>query len=213
MSLFCRVSRSYTEVAEVITLLTAKCDAIVVYEHVSDLEVSRTHVHFYIEDCKITVEGIKKMFRKVCGDLTRSDWAFNSKDVDRNCITYMSKGELEPVYNRGGIQTDYYKDLWEERPKKQQAKLQFLVKETAGEAKKRKNDLIAEMILLINDKNEKVTYESDDEKIVRCIIKILNDNKIVFSRYTIRDYYDTISSRIDPSKFMVTMLQFVQYRN
>uniref|UniRef100_A0A7D5BHI1 Uncharacterized protein n=1 Tax=aquatic metagenome TaxID=1169740 RepID=A0A7D5BHI1_9ZZZZ len=210
-ALFCRVSRSYEETANVFAQLTAKCSAVVVYEHIADNEISRTHVHFFLEDVDMSVEGIKKMFRKECGDLMRSDWAFNTKEVDRDCITYMAKGTLEPSFNRGGIDTSYYKELWEDRPKKSQAKLQFITKETSSEAKKRKNDLIAEIIVLVKDPNEDVRNETEDNKIVRCIIKILNDNKIVFGRYTIRDYYDTICSRTDPGKFTAQMINFCVY--
>lgn len=205
MSYFCRISRSYEDLAEVFSSLTCKADALVVYEHEKDEEISRTHVHFYVEGSQITVEGIKKRVKAVCPDITKYDWSFNQKNVDRNCITYMSKGVLDPKMNRGGIDVSYYKDLWEERekPKKYQTRLQFVTKESPSEAKKRKNDLIAEMMIVVGE---------NGGDIIKAIIKVLNDNKIIFGRYTVRDYYDTISCRRNPDSFKEEMERFCCYR-
>lgn len=214
MNVFGRISREWSLLEGMVLELTKVADEVVVYEHVADQEVSRTHIHFYLENFTQSIEGVKKRVRKICPDISKSDWAFNMKEVNRSCITYMSKGTLEPVFN-SGIDCNEYKELWEERPKKQyQPKLQFVTRETASEAKKRKNDLVKEMIIEINERDKVSTTNlpfHTEVNIVDVIIKVLNDNNIIFGRYTVRDYYDTIVSRTRTAEFVQVMNKFCGY--
>lgn len=214
-----------------------------VYEHESDAQTSRTHIHAYLQKYTKTTENIKKLLRKVLNrQFARSDWAFMTqykdyetkelKPVDLGIITYMSKGKLSSRYNKGftAEEISMYVDMWKEAPElyktkrryentdstsAYQTRLSYTIRETPSEAKKRKNDLIKEMILKVNETGNSTTNHAfhTDDNIVSAIIDVLNENHIIFSRYTIRDYYDTIVSRTNPQSFKDTMMRFLMYKN
>lgn len=223
---FCRITLPFETIRPAFEVIRDEVSHLVVYEHLTDNEVKQTHCHFYIF-CPYSTDTLKNRFKECIPSKTKkgnSFWSFKTEykpygsdktiPVDRNCITYMSKGKLDPSMMKGFTQDeiDGYKSGWVEQPVKRsyQTKLQYIVKETPCQAKKRKNDLIDEMVAEIG---EIVNPEFiPTERIVRCIIKILNDNHVVFSRYTIRDYYDTICARKFTEKFVDQLINYVGYR-
>lgn len=175
----------------------------------------------YIEKCTVSTDTIKNYCKRsgIDGGVRGSGWSFKSA-TDTGCITYMSKGNLEPSFVKGFTQEEIvsYRDSWVERTgktsAKYQTKLQYIVKESPIEAKKRKNDLIKEMINELGAHKKTVNLEYYvDETIVRAIIKVLNDNNVIFGRYTIRDYYDTICSRKYTDSFVDSMIKFMTPKN
>lgn len=227
MEYFARITLPYEDVKEACRQVAEETSHLVIYQHDADEETARTHIHFYVV-WKASTDTLKNRFKQYIpqGSKGNSLWEFKTeyKDYDTkqlrkvtpNCITYMSKGELDPVFVKGFTQEqiDEYKSHWVERPKKSsyQTKLQYICKETAGEAKKRKNDYINEMVTELSG-HEPVNLEYHaDEAIVKAIIKVLNDNNVVFSRYTIRDYYDTICSRKYTDKFINSIIKFLTPR-
>lgn len=223
--MFVRITRAWKDVSEFIMGL--KCSRIAVYEHEADDEVNRTHIHFYIEDFVHTIEGFKKSLKRHLNtdSFNKADWSFCEKQkssglaVNADVIIYMSKGTLDPVYQKGFTQEtlESYKSQWVERPRSssKQARLQIVTKESASEAKKRKNDLVVEMIAQLGgyiQADENCMRMSYNEYIIRSIINVLNDNKLVFGRYTIRDYYDTICCRTKPDNFSKLMETFCLYK-
>lgn len=187
------------------------CERVVAYEHSE--KADNIHCHMMLVGCKVSTDTLKNYIRSVGMVPPRAGnkfWSFKdcTNDLDTP-VTYMSKGKLMPFYVKGFTQDylDTCKDRWEERSPKTsqyQARLQYIVRETPSQAKKRKNDLIAEIINIIK-------YE-DKEHIIRCILQVLNDNHVVFGRYTIRDYYDTIMARKYSEKFVHSMIDFVGFR-
>lgn len=225
MNLGFRLTIPFRELTELETIASL-CEKLVVYEHIQDDYVKRTHIHAYIEGWKYTKQYLKNIVKRI-KNFERTDWAFSEnyvvneerKPVNTGYITYMSKGVLEPCFVKGFTQTeiDTFKGNWTERSKpltNYQTRIQLVKKETATEVKKRKNDLIHEMIGMMNDEEykEKLRYEYD-ETVIAVIIKVLNDNKYVFSRYSVRDYYDTIQARTNTKNFITTMKYFVQYKS
>lgn len=225
--MFCRVSRDYVTLQSTIELVASKCERLVVYEHEEDDEVARTHIHFYMEEFRYTVQWIKDTIKKALNESTfaKTDWSFKEKNkdgspVDRGSITYMSKGLLDPVYVKGFTPEELaeHREAWVERPKasqKYQTKLAFVTREKPSEAKKRKNDLIKEMIDNINAKqgrrgSSNLAHHTNTD-IIDSIIDVLNQNNIVFGRYTVRDYYDTIASRTMTDDFKNAMCQMVSF--
>jgi len=197
----------------------------VVYEHEADDDVARTHIHFYMEGFRFTTQWIKDNVKKELNEssFARTDWSFKEKNkdgtaVDRGSITYMAKGELEPVFVKGFTAEELAecKEAWVERPtsaNKYQAKLSYIVREKPSEAKKRKNDLIKEMIDIINERKAprgNLAYHSD-AIIIDAVIDVLNQNNIVFGRYTVRDYYDTIASRTMTEDFKKAISSMVAF--
>lgn len=125
----------------------------------------------------------------------------------------MTKGKHDPVFNKGFDEDVLlgYKNAWVPH-KGQQLMTRYVVKESAADNKKRKNDLIQDMIHLLKDHEPTNISYYVDEKIVTTIVKVLNHNKIVFSRFTIRDYYDTLCSRKYTESFVKSMIKYLEPR-
>lgn len=92
-------------------------------------------------------------------------------------------------------------------------KTQFkVVSEKPEVSKKRQNDLLDEMIEIIRKQypiDQFVTNADmpcDSKLVVRVILDVLNEHRVIFGRYKVRDYYDTILSRLWTSKFQDKML-------
>lgn len=222
--LFIRLTREWAVLKDFIENVC--CSRIAVYEHTADEEVKRTHIHFYIDDYPNTIEGFKKSLKKHLQTTSydRSDWSFQEKHdgspVNSGCITYMTKGVLDPVFQKGFTQEELntFKEQWVERPQRSshQTKIQIIKRESAAESKKRKNDLVVEMIGKLGEYLQTDTNclrHTRDEYTVKAIIQILNENSLVFGRYTVRDYYDTISARTKPDNYAYTMFQFCQFKS
>lgn len=102
-----RLTRSYTDTRQVIEKFCEVSEKVLVYQHDSDTSVSRTHIHCYL--CKVSVgtDTLKNYVKKVLGVVTPDEWSFKTtynkkrNKVDDGFVTYMSKGKLDPVYNKG----------------------------------------------------------------------------------------------------------------
>ena len=98
MSFAIRISRPYDEVFEWCDALTA--DKVAIYEHEADAEVSRTHIHILLLNAKVKPDAMKTRFKKLYGEIDKSDWSFKKADDD-GFVTYMSKGKLPPKLTKG----------------------------------------------------------------------------------------------------------------
>lgn len=90
---------------------------LVVYQHDADEEVSRTHIHALMENVNPSTDTLKRWVKKECklDDISRYDWAFPELK-DRDFITYMSKGKLDPclVYNIANEEVTAFRAKWVE---------------------------------------------------------------------------------------------------
>lgn len=215
--LFIRVTVTYVEFEKVVSLIESDLQAGCVYEH----KGARPHIHAYLRGYARTTQHLKNLITRHIRPMAKSDWSFKTAHDD-GCITYMTKGSIDPSYVKGftAEQMEEYKDRWKEPEgstentktssnSKYQTKLQYVVRETPSQSKKRKNELIEEMLLEIKDREVTNLAYYVDSSVVRAIIKVLNDNHIVFSRYTIRDYYDTICSRKYTEDFVQSVCTFL----
>jgi len=95
---------------------------VIVYEHEADAKVKRTHVHALVET-DVSTDTLKYRIKKIVGFVPKTDWSFKTEmhgePVHDKLITYMSKGKLEPKYQKGFTQevVDKYKSEWIERTK------------------------------------------------------------------------------------------------
>lgn len=115
---FARVRASYTSVREAFNQIAIKCERIIVYEH--NERADNVHIHFLIEGNQVSTDTIKNYFKRLGfepGD-NGCNWSF-VRATDRGCITYMSKGTLEPVFIKGYDQEELtsLKTAWVDRPK------------------------------------------------------------------------------------------------
>jgi len=114
-----RVSLSYDEIRLAIDAWSPLCTQMVVYEHVADTKVSRTHCHILILNCTLKEEALKRRFKAVYPDLDCKGnefwkWSSNYGIPDLKFITYMAKGSLVPKYikNVSSELIDEYKLKW-----------------------------------------------------------------------------------------------------
>jgi len=186
MDLFIRISRSYDELFDLVDSID--CDKIIVYEHTADETVSRTHCHIVIIGSKIKPDAIKTRYKKLYGNIEKTDWSFKKCVEDYlPTITYMSKGTLPPKLCKG-FDTDTVVELTQKWVDPTTLKLTLkdgkLVKEVKEKAKKTKR----EMLELVRSHVEPNALTRDILKVIR---KVLMDNNEVIGQYKMMDYYDS----------------------
>lgn len=92
-----RISMAYDDCADAIQQISLHARGLVVYEHDSDKEVSRTHIHMVIVEPDIGIEGFKKLVKRyidVTGRKGNELWSWKMCLDVKKYITYMSKGSL-----------------------------------------------------------------------------------------------------------------------
>lgn len=220
---FCRVSATYEELRPLFDRME---NNLIAYEHSEN--ALNIHVHFLIEDLKESTDTLKNWIRKVTNRKFKADeWSFKTKykpskdklapeiPVSRTCITYMAKGKLEPVYNRGFKEEDILdlKLKWIDykRSAKQQALTSYLVRESVAQSKLRQDQMMQEIIKRLE------TLEIDDWQytpdIVLSMIRqvVIVENKTIIGRYKVRDYYDTVLAHKHPQGWAAKMSTFVRF--
>jgi len=114
-----RVTMSYADLSGVITNWANQCEEMIVYEHVADANVKRTHCHLLMLGAQVCIETLKNIARKQI-DVGKGQqfWKWESKlPPDMSFITYMSKGNLSPVFNKGipNSKIELFKGQWQTR--------------------------------------------------------------------------------------------------
>lgn len=140
---FVRISRSYDDVKQLISLWALRCDKLIAYEHEADDEVSRTHMHILMYGMNSTWDNFQKLAKKEFSIVAEfngnSDWAKSRKyQYDAQAtIKYMTKGILEPKYVKGYTDEEIAaaKALWkpeQERKTKDQEMYGEFVEQNPG---------------------------------------------------------------------------------
>lgn len=73
----------------------------IVFQHDSDEDVSRTHVHAMISANVGSTDTLKRWVKDAVGPVDRYDWSFTRCREEDKYITYMSKGKLDPCLVHG----------------------------------------------------------------------------------------------------------------
>lgn len=187
MNVAIRVSVAYDVLTGFETIYEL-CDKVVVYEHEADEEVKTTHVHMLLEGYKRKEDTLRNAIKK---HYTGPNFALKVKKddgspVDDSFITYMSKGTLDPKYNKG------YDDgfiatrrgEWVERRVGVRLQSGKLVKDPEEKKVKSKRELLALMTAEIQD-------GSGTRDILEGIRKVLIRENQVIGQYKMLDYYDS----------------------
>lgn len=100
----CRITHPYAFVLPVIALWALKSEKLLVYEHRE--EGKKVHVHLLIEGCVLDKKQLRNIAQATISKEAfegQENMSFRAKDTDNipKYITYMSKGENLPVYNKG----------------------------------------------------------------------------------------------------------------
>lgn len=98
-----RITRSYQDISGVIADWATVSHNLICYEHKADSEIKATHVHILIMGCTLGQEGLKKRALKYLPLKGNQDWSFRPDEYFNDAqryITYMSKGQLVPVFTK-----------------------------------------------------------------------------------------------------------------
>jgi len=194
--LFVRISREYSAISEWVEAIP--CEQIIVYEHEADEDISRTHIHFYITKCEIKADAMKSRYKTKFGAMDKADWSFkllrdDGKPLDSGTIVYMSKGHLQPIFNKGWAtdEIDRLRLLWvppiKTKLKAVDGKLVRVLDESAKKTKKQLLELMCAD--LPNDIDRGNTGIRTVMTVVR---KVLTRNNEVIGQYKVFDYCDSV---------------------
>ena len=205
-----RISRTFKELQEFLRHLSDHSEKLVVYQHDSDDEVTRDHVHALVVNPNISTDTMKYQIKKCLSVsvFNKSDWAFvteqkTKQPIDLNFITYMSKGKLDPVYNKGFTQEelDSYKNAWLNHKIVDKAVFKLVKEETPEQRKKRIWELLEEVVKRvklrtpITTEGGKCTTSESTSGIIETIHQVFTvENHCVVGRYKMRDYHDHVLS-------------------
>lgn len=218
-----RITRTYEELKPWIQNLSDKCEKLIVYQHDADEDVSRTHCHLMIIGYTTSDETMKMQLTKILGQRPeKTDWAWDpSVRSEDDSISYMSKKDLQPMYNKGYEDSYVVERSTKYVPKseyvKSSGKTQYkVIAEKPEVSKKRQNDLLDEMIQKYRENYPMDEYVCKNppfksNEVVKIIIDTLNQHRVIFGRYKVRDYYDTIMSRLWPNLFAEKMCGMVGF--
>jgi len=108
---FVRISYPYDRVKEALAKIANESASFVVYEH--NDKVENVHIHFLSVGPKISTDTMKNYIRQCVGKVDKTKWSFKTA-TDMNCITYMTKGTLDPVFQKGFTQEELieYRGKW-----------------------------------------------------------------------------------------------------
>jgi len=102
---FARVTLPYERLDRMVSAWACKCDKILVYQHEGE-KTQKIHCHILIMGCSVISKQLKNIASSLnvnlVGNENSSFKSVGSSGQDElNCIMYMSKGVLEPKYNKG----------------------------------------------------------------------------------------------------------------
>lgn len=217
-----RVSLSYNDMSGVIHVWAKSCTQMAVYQHSPDQGCTKTHVHMIMLGCTYkTCETLKKQFYKLTGsELDGNElWEWTHKEwegqPDLSFITYMSKGELRPVFVKD-ITDEEIEELrkkWVSHPKGvESSQIQTRIK-TKEPKKLTKYDICVEVMSSIKEHNPGLATENiSDELWFRAIRKVLIAHRQPLGLYKVVDIYDACIMYNDKNKFLSNCLQILEKR-
>lgn len=99
-----RLTIPFSEVLSFIDQWSEKADKLLVYEHEADQEVSQTHCHFLIQDCKIGEDRLKQIVNQKREKPLKGNecWSWKAYDPGKGSsyMAYMTKGKLACKYSK-----------------------------------------------------------------------------------------------------------------
>lgn len=225
MNLAIRISRSYDEIKEWINGL--KATSIIAYQHDADDEVSRTHVHMLLIESGVKPDGLKARFKTLYGNIEKTDWSFASSFKDGQTptaitvessskfITYMSKGELTPVFSQGYNPEDVLRltQQWVKPVKQLSVKNGKFVRQTddvPDKPKKTRRTLVE--IMLDRVKDEDIDYD-DTRKILSIIRRVLVENNEVVGMWKVMEYHDAVMMYGNEGAWLNMIAKKIENRN
>lgn len=101
-----RISLPFSDISGAIGVWEKHFTKCLIYQHEADEDVQRTHCHLLLEGVNCSIETLKNDFKFQLPNIGKGNelWSWShSKEYTTTdkYITYMTKGNLPPVYNKG----------------------------------------------------------------------------------------------------------------
>lgn len=196
-----RITRSYNVLGTVIEKMSGKCKALLAYEHTQS---KRVHCHLLLVECQVSTDTLKNYVKAKLGVIDKDDWSFKKCSSDYNrYIIYMSKGNIDPSYNKG------YDAAFLQQKKMEWVPPQNTIK---VDVKKKTQLTKYEITQLIVEKLPKDEGISDKE-IIEVIIQVLKDTKQAIGMYKIIDIRDSVLMYAYPDRVVWECCNVLSRRN
>lgn len=207
-----RAFESFNDMAAV--KLANACDKLVIVEHPADDQVKRTHCHMLLIGCKVSTDTLKNWFKKVFGNVDKSDWSFKTADSNAEGLTqymvYCLKGKYDPRFNNlfESSIIDELKSKWID-PAQARLKLQEgkLVKEIDESKSISKRQIVEEIVAEVGDS------PSNPRVVLSGIRKVLIRNKCVVGMWKVMDYYDSYLMYAQKEQWLDMLASKIEKRN
>lgn len=189
-----RLSRTFEELREFFDRLEANNIKYIVYEHTADTDVARTHIHALLLSVAHSTDTLKNWVKKALDvtDYPKTDWSFKlaNADYDRY-VTYMSKGELEPLRNTAisNERVIQARNAWEQPTSKTSTKCEKSDVVVVSVQRKTKNELMEEVSIKL--RKELGNMMPSDKEIIRAVCDVLRHNRVITNVYKLADYVDS----------------------
>lgn len=204
-----RLSRSFEDLRQFFVHLELMNILYIVYEHVADADVSRTHVHALLLNVSQSTDTLKNWVRKSL-DVTeypKSDWSFKlaNADYDRY-ITYMSKGHLEPLRNTAfsNERVVTARSNWVDPAPASEASARSAATQqetvVVSVQRKTKNELMEEVAITLRKENGNMM--PNDKLIIKAVCDVLRHNRVITNVYKLADYVDSYKLWFHGSEFV-----------
>lgn len=204
-----RVTKSSRELAHFFDKLDQVTERYVFYEHNVPNNI---HIHGLIVGCTVSTDTLKNYIRKDVGNMKSTDWSFKTAD-DFNFITYMSKGTLDPVVNKGftGEELQEYRSKWVTVESKKRTMTQYKLKiENPSQAKIRQNELMDMVLQRCRERG--ITHGAAVLEVIREVVYV--EHKTIVGRYKIRDYYDyVVGQGLAPELWIRSMEKLIYFKD
>jgi len=111
-----RLTHSYEVAQRVVGLWAMRCDKLLAYEHVGS-KTGKVHIHLSLLGTNVDKKQLRNIANETKLPVSGNEWcSFKAWDRKDEYITYMSKGQLDPKYNKGYAEEfiKQCKDKWVE---------------------------------------------------------------------------------------------------
>lgn len=109
-----RITHSYEVAKPIVHLWAMKCEKLLAYEHLGE-RTGKIHIHLLLVNTSVDKKQLRNIAATTKVPVSGNEWmSFKVADLEPTYITYMSKGEIDPCYNKGfeAWQLDDYKQKW-----------------------------------------------------------------------------------------------------
>lgn len=212
-----RVSIESSFLEKVFKQWSESCQKMIVYQHDADDSVNRTHCHMFLNGCKYaTPEALKRQFFKLIETTRKGNelWSWREGEFigegggEGRYITYMSKGHLEPIFNKN-YDTNYIAEC----KSKWTAPAKPAVGDSPHNEPKMTKYEIAMKIIDYLVRREYKPEDCADSTILNLIIKELKDNRQCLGMYKVIDIFDCVMMYYNKNKFISSALNILNKRN